>query len=306
MVSIGELLERCDFPPPGAAIDVGLSGGADSCALVVLAVAAGCTVTAVHVDHGLRASSEDDVGRVAAIAAGHGAEFRSVRVDVDDGPDLEARARVARYAALGPDALVGHTLDDRAETILFHLLRGTGATGLTALTPPDPRRPLLRLRRSETAALCAGLGIDVIADPSNSDPRFTRNRIRGELLPLCDDISGRDTAPLLTRAADLIAADDRLLDALAASLDPTDAVGLAVAPVPLATRSLRRWLAPIHAGYVPDLAEIERVLDVARGRDRATELAGGTRVARTGQRLRIESRSPDTAERGPSGGDVAT
>lgn len=306
MVSIGDLLERCDFPPPGSAVDVGVSGGADSCALVVLAVAAGCTVTALHVDHGLRVSSRDEAARVASFAVRHGATFRALRVEVEDGPDLEARARAARYAALGPDALVGHTLDDRAETILFHLLRGTGATGFTALTPPDPRRPLLRLRRAETVALCVGLGIDVVVDPSNSDPRFTRNRIRSELLPLCDDISGRDTAPLLTRAADLIAADDRLLDELAGSLDPTDAPGVAAAPVPLAVRSLRRWLAPTHDGYVPGFAEIERVLDVARGVDRATELAGGTRVARTGQRLRIEPRSVDPTERGTSGDDVAT
>jgi tRNA(Ile)-lysidine synthase len=297
VTSIDDLLGHCDFPPPGTAVDVGVSGGADSSALLVLAVAAGCEVTAVHVDHGLRDTSAREAERVAALAARFGAGFSSVRVDVAEGPNLEARARDARYAALGNDALVGHTLDDRAETVLLHLLRGTGAAGLSALSPPDPRRPLLRLRRADTVALCAAEGIGIVDDPSNVDPRFTRNRVRRELLPLLDDISGRDSAPLLTRTADLIAADDRLLGELAASLDPTDASAVAAAPVPLATRSLRRWLAAAHDGFAPDAAEIARVLDVARGAATATELAGGARLARTNQRLRIDptgSGSPST------------
>jgi tRNA(Ile)-lysidine synthase len=287
---VDRLLDRCDFPPRGTAVELGVSGGADSSALLVLAVAAGCEVTAVHVDHGLRASSAGEAERVAALAARYGARFRRTRVDVEEGPNLEARARAARYRVLGADALVGHTLDDRAETVLLHLLRGTGAAGFAALAPPDPRRPLLRLRRSETVALCAAEGIDVVDDASNDDGRFARNRVRHEVLPLLDAISGRDTAVLLTRTADLIAADDRLLDDCAARLDPTDAPALAAAPEPLATRRLRSWLAPVHDGYAPDAAEIERVLDVARGLATATELVGGARVARTRQTLRIEAR----------------
>lgn len=285
--STDELLERCDFPAPGTSVDVGVSGGADSTALLILAVAAGCRVTAVHVDHGLRPGSATEADRVAATAARLGAAFRAVRVEVGDGADLEARARAARYDALGPDALVGHTLDDRAETVLLHLLRGAGAAGFAALRPPDPRRPLLRLRRAETVALCAAEGVDVFEDPSNDDPRFTRNRVRDELLPMADDITGRDTALLLVRTAELIAADDELLSGYAASIDPTDAREVAAAPVPLAARALRRWLAPTHGGYVPSSAEIARVLEVARGGAVATELTGGGRVERSGQRLRI-------------------
>jgi tRNA(Ile)-lysidine synthase len=291
---IDDLLGRCDFPSPGTAVDVGVSGGADSSALLVLAVAAGCEVTAVHVDHGLRDGSTAESQSVATLAARFGAHFRSVRVDVPDGPNLEARARDARYAALGAAALVGHTLDDRAETVLLHLLRGTGAAGLAALSPPDPRRPLLRLRRADTVALCAAADIVVVEDPSNADPRFTRNRVRRELLPLLDDISGRDSALLLTRTADLIAADDGLLCELAESLDPTDASAIAAAPVPLSTRSLRRWLAVAHEGFAPDTAEVTRVLDVARGAATATELAGGARLARTNQRLRIVPGGPES------------
>lgn len=303
---VDALLSRCDFPPPGTAVYLGVSGGADSTALVILATAAGCAVTVVHVDHALRDGSGDEAAHVAALADRFGAAFRAVRVEVADGANVEARARDARYAVLGPHALVGHTLDDRAETILLHLLRGTGASGFTALRPPDPRRPLLRLRRAETVALCDAQGVAVLTDPSNVDPHFTRNRIRRELLPLMDAISGRDTALLLARTADLVAADDDLLTTMAEGIDPTDAVAVREGAVPLTTRSLRRWLAAAHDGYAPDAAEVQRVLAVARGESRATEIAGGDRVARTDQRLRIEKSSGPVEGRGPRGGDVAT
>lgn len=301
MELVDELLARCTFPAPGTAVDVGVSGGADSAALLVLAVQAGCAVTAVHVDHGLRDGSDREADHVAALARRFGAGFRSCRVPVADGPNLEARARAARHGALGPAALVGHTLDDRAETILLHLLRGSGAAGLGALAPGDPRRPLLRLRRAETEGLCTALGIEVLQDPTNTDPRFTRNRIRHEVLPLLDAVTGRDTAVLLARTADLIAADDRLLSEQAAALDPTDANTLAAAPVPLAARALRSWVAPALEGHAPDAAAIARILQVVDGEAAATELPGGVRVARTARRLRIVEAPEPTTPRAPAG-----
>ena len=96
------LLARCRFPAPGTAVNCAVSGGADSLALLVLATTAGCPTTALHVDHGLRSGSADEADVVAEAAARFGAAFRSVRVDVSPGPNLEARARDARYGALPP------------------------------------------------------------------------------------------------------------------------------------------------------------------------------------------------------------
>lgn len=302
MALVDDLLGRCTFPAAGSEVRLGVSGGPDSMALLVLATAAGCRATAVHVDHGLRDGSAREAAVVAAAAARLGAGFESCRVEVGDGPNLEARARAARYEALGDDALIGHTMDDRAETILLHLLRGTGPDGFAALRPPDPRRPMLALRRAQTVTLCVEMGITTVEDPSNVNARFTRNRVRRELLPLMDDIAGRDTAVLLTRAADLIAADSRHLDDLAGGIDPTDTVTLTALARPLATRALRRWLADVHDGYAPDAAEIARVLDVATGAARATELVGGRRVVRSRGRLRIV----DPVRSSPTDSDVAT
>ncbi len=203
-----------------------------------------------------------------------------------DGPNLEARARSARLGALPPGTLTGHTADDRAETILINMLRGTGLDGLAAMGP-HATRPLLALRRHETRALCAELGLVTIDDPSNRDRRFVRNRVRHELLPLLDDIAGRDTSALLVRMGDLVADDLTLLHATSALPDPTDARALATAPPAAARRALRRWLA--LDGYPPDVATVARVLEVANGVHRACEVTGGRRVERHHQRLRIIS-----------------
>ncbi len=282
---IADLLRRSTFPPAGAAVVCGFSGGADSTALVRLAVAAGCEVTAVHVDHGLRASSVQEAQRSRRTAERLGIEFRIERVVLDDGPNLEARARDTRRRILGPDALTGHTADDQAETVLLALLRGSGATGLSAMRP-GPTKPILALRRAETIALCEAEGLDYVTDPTNDDPRFRRNRVRHEVLPLLDDVAGRDMATILARTAGLLRDDDELLDELAADLDPTDARALRDAPLPLARRAVRRWLG--RDGYPPDAATVARVLDVAAGTARGCDAGGGRRVSRQNQRLRLE------------------
>jgi len=281
-----ELLDRCTFPSAGVAA---VSGGADSTALLVLAVEAGCDVTAVHVDHGLRAGSDREADHVAALADRLGVPFRAERVAVEPGPNLEARARDARRSVLTATAMTGHTADDRAETLLLQLVRGAGAHGLASLAP-GPTKPILALRRVETRAVCEARGLTWLEDPTNHEPIFRRNRIRAEVLPLLDDIAARDVAPLLARTASLLEDDDRLLDELAAAIDPTDAAALAIAPPALARRAVRRWLvAPAPLGsYPPDLATVERVLAVARGVARATDVGAGRRVRRSSGRLILE------------------
>ena len=127
-----DLLARCTFPPDLGPVSCAVSGGADSLALLVLARHAGLEATAVHVDHGLRPGSAAEADVVAAAAQRLGAGFRAVQAAVEPGPNLEARARAARYAVLPSDVLTGHTADDQAETVLLNLLRGSGSTGWPA------------------------------------------------------------------------------------------------------------------------------------------------------------------------------
>ena len=283
-VPVVELLERCRFPPPGTEVDCAVSGGPDSTALLVLAVEAGLVATAWHVDHGLRSGSSAEGAMVARLASGLGATARCMEATVDDGPNLEARARDARRAVLPPGVLTGHTADDQAETVLVNLLRGAGVPGAAGIGSPE-RRPLLALRRRETRALCEDLGIQPLADPMNDDPRFVRNRIRHEVLPLLADVSGRDPVPLLARHAMRAAEATHLLSGLVADVDPTDVRALAELPDDLVRLALRGWLTRGADGLPPDSASVERVLDVARGRIRATEVVGGYRVVRSAGRL---------------------
>jgi tRNA(Ile)-lysidine synthase len=278
-VTTALLLARCHYPPAGTAVTCAVSGGADSLALLALAVDAGCSVTAVHIDHGLRPGSADEAAVVADAAARFGATFRGVRVVVDEGPNLEARARAARYSVLPRDVLLGHTADDQAETVLLNLLRGAGLDGLGGYRPEQ--RPIRRLRRAETHQLCADLGLEPVRDPSNEDPRFRRNRVRRELLPLLDAIAERDVAGVLARQTDVLRADAVFLDELASALDPTDANALAAAPEPLARRAIRAWLRSGAECHPPDAATVERVLVVARGDAVACDVGGGREVRRS-------------------------
>jgi tRNA(Ile)-lysidine synthase len=297
-----------------APVVVACSGGTDSLALLAFAVAAGLEPVAVHVDHGLRVGSDREAEIVAAAAGRLGARFRSERVTVAPGPNLEARARDARYealerarAAVGATAiLVGHTADDQAETVLLNLLRGGARAGLGGMPPRRGYlvRPLLGLRRSDTADVCARLELAPIDDPMNTDASFRRVWLRRDVLPALERGAGRDLVPVLARQAAVLRAESDFLDELARAAWPPDAdradadraaasgapaAPLAAMPPVLARRAVRCWLGPPP----PSFDEVERVLAVARGEVTATEIAGGRRVRRSGGRLTAELSSAE-------------
>ena len=285
------LLDRCRFPGKGTAVTCAVSGGADSTALLALAIAAELDVEVVHVDHRLRAGAADDAAHVMSLARHWGVPGRVVTASVAPGGDLEQRAREARRAALPESALFGHTADDQAETVLLRMLRGTGPVGLAAMRAGT--HPLLALRRSETHDLCAHLGVRPRHDPTNEDPRFTRNRVRAEVLPLLDDVAERDVVPLLARLAELAAEHADLVDDLATSVDPTDVAALRAVPAPLAVAALRAWWRTETSGAPPpDRAATERMLDVVWGRRRGCDVVGGWSLRRTAGRLRLERSGP--------------
>ncbi|MFP5071797.1 tRNA lysidine(34) synthetase TilS [Pseudonocardia nantongensis] len=211
---------------------VGCSGGADSTALLlaVRAIVSGPVLAAV-VDHGLQdgsaARSAELAGRLRA--SGVDADVHPVTVTGPGG--TEAAARRARYAALAaarphPDSpvLLGHTLDDQAETVLLGLARGSGARSMAGMRPwaAPWLRPLLGVRRADTVAACAEAGVTVWDDPHNADPRFTRVRIRREVLPLLDDVLGGGVPAALARTAGQLRDDDDALSGWAAGLGPDD------------------------------------------------------------------------------------
>ncbi len=271
------------FPSNGP-IHCAVSGGADSSALLILASMTGEELIAHHVDHGLRPNSSIESDSVARLANQVGAKFRSVTLSLEEGPNLEARARSARFAALPDDVLTGHTADDQAETIILHLLRGGGPDALAGMG--DEHHPIIKLRRADTESVCQIFEWKPVEDPTNEDPRFRRNRVRHEVLPLLNEVAERDVVPLLIRAGEIADKDADLLDRLAQEIDVTDAAALATAPIALARRSVREWLRGEHP---PDLASVERVLQVARGEALGTEITGGRSVRRTNGKLRLET-----------------
>jgi len=281
-----DLLARSHFPEAGEAVAVAASGGADSTALALLAVASGCNVTLHHVNHHIRPESGGDALVVADLAARLLVPFVLHDVTVGPGPNLEARARRARRSVLPPNHLTGHTLDDRAETLLINIMRGTGLDGIASLQP-SLVHPIGQLRRAETHALVREFGVAVVHDASNDDSRFVRNRVRQELLPLMDDIAQRDVAELLARLGEVAGDDVAALNHLSQQTDPTDVAALRDLPAPFARRALRRWLTTQH-GYAPSAAAIDRLMAVVQGDVVACEIAGVGRVRRSQGRLIAE------------------
>ena len=281
-----ELLARCDFGEDDE-LALGVSGGADSTAMALLAAEAGRSFTIWHVHHGIRDGSDAEAEVVEKLALSLGAPFELRRLELTDGPDLEARARSARYGVLPADVCVAHTADDRAETVLLNLLRGAGLAGVAAPFS-RVRRPILGLRRAETRALCESADVFVVDDPMNDDLRFARVVVRKQLLPLAAEALGRDPVPLLNRHADLVADALVVIQDAAAALDATDTAVLRAAPRAVASEVLRQWLmTQTGTPTAVDAASINRVMDVVDGTARATEVEGGFRVARTAGRLRL-------------------
>ncbi|EHB57715.1 tRNA(Ile)-lysidine synthase [Mycolicibacterium rhodesiae JS60] len=233
---------------------VALSGGPDSLALTAAAAAA-LPTTALIVDHGLQPGSADVAEQARRQAHDLGcvdAQVLRVQVGTDGGP--EAAARTARYAALDAargmaPVLLAHTLDDQAETVLLGLGRGSGARSLAGMRACDPPwyRPLLGVRRTVTHNACAELGLTPWDDPHNHDSRFTRVRLRTEVLPLLEDVLGGGVAEALARTAAALREDTDALDGLAEEavdlLGDTVAVGtLTELPTAVRRRVIRRWL----------------------------------------------------------------
>ena len=286
----------------GDLVLVACSGGADSVALAAAAAFAaprlGLRAGGVTVDHGLQPGSAERAGEVTALLSGLGLDpVRAATVTVPPaataaGP--EAAARRARYAALDVAAkeygavavLLGHTLDDQAETVLLGLARGSGSRSLAGMPAQRGpyRRPLLTVRRATTAAACAELGLVPWQDPHNRDYRFARARVRHQALPALEAALGPGVTEALARTAAQLRADAECLDDLAfAESGQLDADRLSALPQAIRARVLRDAAimagcphGALTAGHVD---RIDALVTAWRGQ-RWVDLPGGVRARR--------------------------
>jgi tRNA(Ile)-lysidine synthase len=301
-------------PDETGTVAVACSGGADSLALAAATVHCAATLDLeVHgliVDHQLQPGSAQVAHSAVTTLRRLGCPQAQVVQATVDGPGgPEAAARRARYAALraaappGALVLLGHTLDDQAETVLLGLGRGSGPRSVAGMRELDPPwgRPLLGVRRAVTAAACAALGLTPWTDPHNSDPRFQRVRLRTEVLPLLEDVLAGGVAAALARTAeqlreDLDVLDEQAGDVLAAaSASPgassavdLDVAVLAQAPAALRRRVLRRWL--LDAGVIELTDAHLRAADDLIGRwsgQGALRLPGALELVRVQGRLHV-------------------
>ncbi len=291
---------------------VGLSGGPDSVALldafVSLSAERRLDIVAAHLDHGLRPDSAGDAAFCEAVCRDLGVVLRRGTADVKarakrDHCGVEDAARRERYAFLRSVAeaerasfiAVGHNRDDQAETVLLRLLRGAGAKGLSAMRPQRGPllRPLLEVSRGQILAHLKTRGLRWREDPSNLSPRFTRNRVRHELLPLLESFNPR-IVEALARAARLLAADEDALQTLAAAFPWTPAPeGGVSTPLPLlrsvpaavVARVLRRGLEAAGGVGGAGASHVETLVRLTR-----SKTATGRRVGLPGGREAVFTR----------------
>jgi len=275
----------------GERVVVAVSGGPDSLALLHvlhrLCEQLTLDLHVAHLDHRLRSDSGRDAAFVARAAARRGlpATVRSTDVPARRaGLSPEEAAREVRLAFLGEvadgvgaDAIAtGHTLDDRAETVLMRLLQGTGARGLGGIPPRRGRfiRPFIDARRAQTEAFCRALRLRPRADASNADPAFLRNLLRTETIPMLRATVNDRLPEALVRLADVLADEDVLLEQLAAERIPADVAGgrvrlsladLEAMPVALQRRAIRA--ATARAGVEIGFDHTEAIRRMVRAGD---------------------------------------
>ena len=288
-----------------------LSGGPDSTALVAALAAlrdrgAVAEVRALHVDHRLRPGSGADGESCAALCARLRVPLERVAVTVGAG-NLQAQARRARYRALRAAAAregatriaTGHTRSDQAETVLLRLLRGAGARGLAGIPPRRGAlvRPLIDRSRAEVEAFLREEGLPWLEDPTNASPRFRRNRIRREVLPLLAQLNPA-LEESLARTADLLRADERALEGRARRAVPGGArlevARLLREPLAVRRRAVRRlWRAARGSRRGLGAHGVEAVLALCRrGRPGRLALPEGLEARCAYGSLEVRKRPP--------------
>ncbi len=240
---VGKFIRDRKLAHPGEKWLVGISGGPDSCCLLHLLCGLrhelGISLHAVHLDHGLRPEAGEDARHVAGLSSRLDVPFSSGKKDVigfrkQHRCSLEEAAREVRYQFFQEQAVaqsasriaLAHTGDDQAETVLLHLIRGTGGWGLRGM-PTDENwhsittgasvnvvRPLLGVSRAETESYCRDNDLQPRMDASNQSPEFLRNRVRSQVLPLLKGFNPRITESL-SRTADLISQEQDSMEAMA-------------------------------------------------------------------------------------------
>lgn len=225
--------ERCRISPESPLV-LGVSGGADSLCLLDVLHRAGFNLIVAHFNHRLRPEAESEADWVRAQAQQRGLRVELGQGEVlalakEQGMSVEEAAREARYSFLFSVAhqvhahavAVAHTASDQVETVLMHLIRGTGHKGLTGMpyrgflnqfsTTTPLVRPMLSIWREEVLAYCHERGLTWLEDPSNRDVRFTRNRLRNEVLPLLKQVNPR-VEEAIWRLSTLLAEEDDVFE----------------------------------------------------------------------------------------------
>ncbi|MBR5015609.1 MAG: tRNA lysidine(34) synthetase TilS [Clostridia bacterium] len=320
------VVSRCEMLEDGDTVIVGLSGGADSTALLrvlcELKTEYNLNLIAAHVNHGIRGAEADrDEAFCKELCKKLGVQIYAFHIDIPElakerGVSLEVAGRDARYefftglAGENGKIATAHNAQDTAETLLLNLCRGTGLKGLTGIPPvrfvehkagcrSDETvstmviRPLIECTREEIEAYLESLGQDYVTDSTNLEDDYTRNRIRHNVIPELVAVN-ENAMGNITRCISTLKDDSDFLEALAEELisssdrgDGLDTDALLAAPKPVLSRAVSR-LAYDVCGRYPEKVHILKAMDMMKiGRTDQVQIPGGAYIRVEKGRLRI-------------------
>ena len=311
---IQQTIEEYGMLASGQTVVAAVSGGPDSVAMLDCLLRLGYRPVVAHLHHGLRGREADaDEAFVRQLAETHKLPVYAKRVDVSTlagqkGISIEEAGRSARYLFFGEvmgqtgctRTALAHHRDDQAETVLMHMLRGSGPEGLKGMAPIRDGvfiRPMLYVSRNEILAYCRERGLSYREDATNADTDYQRNRIRHDLLPQLAAYNPR-IREALARTAEIMREEDacmaayggRLYDELA--VRKGEAILLSIEelralPAAMGRRVLRRAVSDIGSMRDVGYDHIEGILGLLAGPGRAVQLPGGIRVQAEGGSLRF-------------------
>lgn len=265
---------------PEGHLNLAVSGGADSVALMCIVYHLGRTASVHHVNHGIRDASNDEAKIVQELAENFQFDFFLYETTIGF-QNMEENARQARQDFLPEDVLTAHSFEDKVETVIMNFMRGATSKGFSPMTD----KPLINITANELDSIVVYYDVSPCVDSTNFTQEHVRNRVRHELIPLMTDISGTNIAKPIIRNSQIALEESEYLDQIASKIDITQCKTAKTENIVILRRATRMWIEE-NISHKYSEVNITNLVSVVQGETLGTQIAGKT-IRRQNNQLHI-------------------